>query len=1048
MKEILKENKKVPVRRDFNPVHFDLPSIQFVISGYQRTKDDDVQRLSASVFVTNLPDGYGAKDLWNTCKLYGNVVDAYIPDRRSKAGKRFGFVRFIKEPMNKHIPKGIDKGPKASRFSGSKNSEGAKGMSNPYAHVVKGNTSHKEIIEDSPSMALDESCENQDDFSLSLLGKVKEFASLNNLKVVLVGSWFSRIIQAHCDFVIDERVMWVEIEDETIEEDGINEDEEHGNISENHNRGDDESDGEEIPETIFEDVPDNHISDVNSIRQSDVPSEDPFGFTPEDASSDYVVKPDILSKKNIDSDNKDEGGGSIIHLIDELVNVGQTMGYDMTGCLAEKAKNDWVKELCIYNKVNFLSLQETKMKKMDMWGIKRCWGNYSFEFVYSESVGKSGGILSVWDPNMFRKDSATISDYFNIVRGVWLPSGTCLLVISVYAPQELSEKKMLWNYLSNVIRNWDGEVISVGDFNEVRDNSERFGSIFNRSGAEAFNSFIVNSGLVKVPLGGCSFTWCHKSASKMSKLDSKFMLKLKYLKETIRKWYSSYKFQDMEKIANLEVVQKAKIKWAIEGDENSKYYHGVLNKKRGRLAIRGVLVDGNWIEAPNLVKNEFFEHFKNRFNQPNQSRITLVKDFVNKISMEMVDLERKVSKEEIKRAVWDCGVDKAPRPDGFAFGFYRRYWDLIENDVSDAIKWFFLHGYIPKGGNSSFITLIPKVSNANMVKDFRPISLIGSLYKIIAKVLAIRLALVIDDLVNENQSAFVPDRQVLDGSFILNEIVQWCKSRKKQSSKVGDSMSRIHPWNEVIDGMNARLSRWKLKTLSIGGRLTLLKSVLGATPIYHMSIFKGPMKVLHTMETIRSRFFKGAKSKSNKQSWVGWNKVLASKESGGLGVSSLFALNRALMFNIIKDIEALKKHDIDLINFIKPKALETMKSIDVATKISHGSLDHSFRRKPRGGAEQMQFELLMEMIDNVILNNSNDIWIWTLVGSGEFSVSSVRKIINDTLLPSVNSKTRWINVVPIKINVLAWKVKHDYLPTRLNLSRRDHAMVEYGLSGY
>nr|GFC71465.1 RNA-directed DNA polymerase, eukaryota [Tanacetum cinerariifolium] len=59
----------------------------------------------------------------------------------------------------------------------------------------------------------------------------------------------------------------------------------------------------------------------------------------------------------------------------------------------------------------------------------------------------------------------------------------------------------------------------MGDFNEVRDISERFGSIFNKHGAEAFNSFIVNAGLVEVTLSGCSFTWCHKSAKKMSKLD-------------------------------------------------------------------------------------------------------------------------------------------------------------------------------------------------------------------------------------------------------------------------------------------------------------------------------------------------------------------------------------------------------------------------------------------------------------------------------------------------------------------------------------------------
>nr|GFC30305.1 cysteine-rich receptor-like protein kinase [Tanacetum cinerariifolium] len=73
------------------------------------------------------------------------------------------------------------------------------------------------------------------------------------------------------------------------------------------------------------------------------------------------------------------------------------------------------------------------------------------------------------------------------------------------------------------------------------------------------------------------------------------------------------------------------------------------------------------------------------------------------------------------------------------------------------------------------------VPNANMVKDFRPISLIGSLYKVIAKVLANRLVTVLDDIVDEIQSAFVTDRQILDGPFILNEIVHWCKNKKKQS---------------------------------------------------------------------------------------------------------------------------------------------------------------------------------------------------------------------------------------------------------------------------
>nr|GEY68711.1 RNA-directed DNA polymerase, eukaryota, reverse transcriptase zinc-binding domain protein [Tanacetum cinerariifolium] len=123
--------------------------------------------------------------------------------------------------------------------------------------------------------------------------------------------------------------------------------------------------------------------------------------------------------------------------------------------------------------------------------------------------------------------------------------------------------------------------------------------------------------------------------------------------------------------------------------------------------------------------------------------------------------------------------------------------------------------------------------------------------------------------------------------------------RINMRSKVGRLMSRIQSWNEIVDNMAMRLSKWKMNTLSITERLTLLKSVLGSISIYHMSIFKVPMKVLHRMESIRSHFFNGTDLGSKKSIWMKWNNVLASKEKGGLGVSSLYALNRALVFKWI-----------------------------------------------------------------------------------------------------------------------------------------------------
>lgn len=80
-------------------------------------------------------------------------------------------------------------------------------------------------------------------------------------------------------------------------------------------------------------------------------------------------------------------------------------------------------------------------------------------------------------------------------------------------------------------------------------------------------------------------------------------------------------------------------------------------------------------------------------------------------------------------------------------------------------------------------------------------------------------------------------------------------------TKVGENMSRKHAWNEVVEKVNSRLSRWKLKTLSIGGRFTLLNFVLGSMPIFHMSIFKVPSSILKSLEAIRSRFFNGQEPK-------------------------------------------------------------------------------------------------------------------------------------------------------------------------------------------
>ncbi|GJX31580.1 RNA-directed DNA polymerase, eukaryota [Tanacetum coccineum] len=278
------------------------------------------------------------------------------------------------------------------------------------------------------------------------------------------------------------------------------------------------------------------------------------------------------------------------------------------------------------------------------------------------------------------------------------------------------------------------------------------------------------------------------------------------IRRFLRRLNLKCQLNDIKAMEATDSLQKSKVRWAIEGDENSKYFHGIINKKRSHLAIRGVFDEGIWLTDPSLVKKAFIDHYGTRFKKPTMARLKLKFSFPNRLSQEQAaDLERGVSRDEIRSAVWDCG-EISSWSVGFTFEFFRRYWEFIGPDFCDAVEHFFVNGSFSKGCNSSFIALIPKVPDAKFVNDYRPISLIGSVYKVVTKIMANRLALVIADIVSETQSAFVAERQILDGPFILNEVLHWCKKKNKKAmffkvdfAKAYDSVR----WDFLIDVLEA-----------------------------------------------------------------------------------------------------------------------------------------------------------------------------------------------------------------------------------------------------
>lgn len=216
------------------------------------------------------------------------------------------------------------------------------------------------------------------------------------------------------------------------------------------------------------------------------------------------------------------------------------------------------------------------------------------------------------------------------------------------------------------------------------------------------------------------------------------------------------KYFQAEKEISQQLKQKSRVKWVVVGDENSAFFHGLVKGRLNRNSIKGLNVNGSWIEEPYKLKDVILNFFKDHFTEKGVDRPSFVSDKFQRLNdLQRSWLEREITADEIKQAVWDCEGSKVPGPDGFNFNFIKKNWEVLKDDILNFVKEFERKGRMAKGCNSSFITLIPKVNDPLTLHDFRPISLVGIQYKIVSKVLAARLKQVLPSLIVENQSAFV-----------------------------------------------------------------------------------------------------------------------------------------------------------------------------------------------------------------------------------------------------------------------------------------------------
>ncbi|GJU23714.1 retrotransposon protein, putative, ty1-copia subclass [Tanacetum coccineum] len=310
------------------------------------------------------------------------------------------------------------------------------------------------------------------------------------------------------------------------------------------------------------------------------------------------------------------------------------------------------------------------------------------------TVGNSGGVLCVWDRASFTKINVSISDYFVLVKGVWNASKSNLLMIGVYAPQEDARKmSKLDIYLVSEgilcqFPGLSGFILSkhLSDHRPImlKETSTDYGPI----PFKLYHSWLSNKSFEQLVVE----FWKQEDVIDTNDM-SRFKKKLQLLKHEIKSWVHQNRDLDNAKrkdvVKNLESIdkqivqhggledlltsrmdlwkkltdidvnngkdlaQKAKVKWPIEGDENSKFFHDA---------------DG--------AKQVFLQHFASLSSLDDRAQIHYNNEVVFPTTLSFDQnllLEEEVTNLEIKKAVWDCGSNKSPGPDGYTFEFIRKF---------------------------------------------------------------------------------------------------------------------------------------------------------------------------------------------------------------------------------------------------------------------------------------------------------------------------------------------------------------------------------------
>jgi hypothetical protein len=231
--------------------------------------------------------------------------------------------------------------------------------------------------------------------------------------------------------------------------------------------------------------------------------------------------------------------------------------------------------------------------------------------------------------------------------------------------------------------------------------------------------------------------------------------------------------------------QRAKTHWYKDGDRNTKFFHASASARKKVNQILSLNDNaGNKITDTEGMRAVAKEYFVDLFQKQNNTTLPVINVIRQSISASDNEfLTAPFSKADFRDAMFSMHPDKCLGHDGFIPDFYQHFWNLCSDDIFKECCAWLDSGQFPPDLNMTNIALIPKCNSQTSMRDWRPIALCNVLYKLISKVLANRLKVVLPKCISDNQSAFVQCRFILDNVMAAIEVIHFMQTKTRGNDR-------------------------------------------------------------------------------------------------------------------------------------------------------------------------------------------------------------------------------------------------------------------------